>query len=95
MGLVESIFCEVDHLIIDLVRCLLVNAVFDTARHALRLVSIDEVLALLFHDGCLFLRHRTAHQIGTPQRVACQCLYNLHNLLLVDDTAVRRLQNRL
>ena len=32
MGFVEGVFREVDHLVIDLVRCLLINAVFDTAR---------------------------------------------------------------
>ncbi len=43
----------------------------------------------------LFLGHGAAHQIGTSQRIAAEIAENLHDLLLINDTAVGHVQNRL
>ena len=91
MGLIKGVFREVRHVIVDLVRCLLIDAVRDTALYALLGVSVDEVLALLRHDCRFFLRHGTAHKVTSTERISGQVSYDLHNLLLVDDTAVSRL----
>ena len=88
MGFVEGVFREVDHLVVDGVGGLLVDAVGNTALHSLLRIAVDEVLPLLFHHCGLFLGHGAAHQIASAQRVAGQIPHNLHYLLLVDDAAV-------
>ena len=91
MGLVEGILGKINHFIINLLGCLLWNAVCDTARHALLRISEDEILPFLLHDGSLFLGHGTTYQVASSQGITCQLLYDLHNLLLVDNAAVRGL----
>ena len=64
------------------------NAPLNTAGNAFALISENEVLTLFLHDGGFLFRHRTADQIRTAQRITAQGAYNLHNLLLIDNTAI-------
>ena len=57
--------------------------------------TVNELRALLRHDLGVFLPHRLAQQVGLSQRVAGDALRDLHDLLLVDDDAVRLLQDLL
>jgi len=91
MGLVEGVLCEVRHVIVNLVCRLLVDPVGDTALYALFLISVNKVLALLRHDRRLFLRHGTAHKVASAEGISGEISDDLHDLLLVDDTAVGRL----
>ena len=95
MGFVEGILGEIHHIIIDAARNLLTDSLGDAARYSLLRVSVDEVCALLLHDRLLFLTHGTAHEVAPPHGIAAQITHNLHNLLLIDNTAVGGLQNRL
>ena len=94
MGFVKRIFREIDHLIIDLIRRLLVDPVLHTSRHIRLFVPIDKDLALLLHDVAFFLGHGTAQKVAPPQRVPRKVAHDLHDLLLVHDTPVGRLQDR-
>ena len=57
--------------------------------------AVDEDAALLGHLLGLLLAHRAAQQVGAAQRVAGQHLRDLHHLLLVQDHAIGRRQDRL
>ena len=94
MRLVEGILREVDHLVIDVVRRRLIDAPRDAARDVLLRITIDEVLPLLLHDLRFFLAHGTAHEVRASHRVAGEITHDLHDLLLVDDTAIGRLEDR-
>ena len=91
MGFVERIFGKIDHGIVDRVRCLLADAIGDTALNPLFFISINKVLPLRIDDILLLFTHGPSDVIRLSHRIACQLLHNLHNLLLVDDTAVGRL----
>ena len=54
--------------------------------------AVDEDALLLRHLLGLLLAHRAAEEIGAAERVAGERLRDLHDLLLVDDDAVRRLE---
>ena len=90
MRLIKCIFCKIDHLIVNMVCRLFINPIGDTALYSLCLISINEVLTLFFHDSRLFLTHCTAHQIASAHGIASQVTDDLHNLLLVNDTAIGR-----
>ncbi len=62
---------------------------------ALSLAPSYEVTALLIQYFTLLLRHSPAQQIRFTQREASHPRSDLHNLLLIDDNAIRILQNRL
>ena len=94
MGFVKSVSCEIDHLIINMICSLLINAILNTSLYVFFLIAVHEILAFLLHDRRLLLGHGTAHQIASAHGIARQIANDLHNLFLVDDTAVRRLQNR-
>ena len=93
--LVERVLREVRHLVVDVARDLLADPVCDAAGDIGFRIAVNEFLALLRHDLRLFLRHRAADQIGPSHRVAGEIADDLHDLLLIDDAAVRRFQNRL
>ena len=95
MGFVECILRKIDHFIIDLIGCLFINSIFNTARHTVLLISIDKDLALFLHHIALFLGHGTAKKIASSQCVSGKVTHDLHNLLLIDNTSVSRRQNRL
>ncbi len=56
---------------------------------------MHKIFALLLHNIRLFLAHRAAHQVAAPQRISAKVAHNLHNLLLIDDTAIGGRKNRL
>ena len=95
MGLVEGVFGKIHHIVVNPGSNLFGNAVCHTPRHALRFISVNEVSPLLFHHGLLFLAHGAAHQIAPPKGIAPQIPDNLHYLLLINDTAVGGVKNRL
>ena len=88
MGLVKCIFCKVNHLIVDVVGRLLINPILHTALNALLLIAVHEIMAFLFHDRGLLLTHGPAHQVAPSHGVSGQVTHDLHDLLLVYDTAV-------
>ena len=94
MGFIERILGKIDHFIIDLVRRLLIDPVFDTSRNAVLFVAINKDLALFLHHIRLFLRHRTAEKIASPERIPRQIPHDLHHLFLIHDTAVSRRKDR-
>ena len=94
MRLVKCIFCKINHLIINLIGNLFTDSVCNTSRNPFRLISIYKVLALFLHHIALFLGHRTAHQVASSKCIPSQIPHNLHNLLLIHNTSIRRFQNR-
>ena len=85
--LVEAVARERLDVVEDLVRF--------PALVALLLGAFDERIALRRHDLGVLLPHRLAQQVGLAERVAGDALRDLHHLLLVDDDAVRLLQDLL
>ena len=63
--------------------------------HAARHRAAHEHRALLGHLLGLLLAHRAAQQVGAAERVAGEHLRDLHDLFLVEDHAVGRLEHRL
>ncbi len=57
--------------------------------------AVDENLTLSLHLFGLLFSHSPPQQVGGTKRKAGQLLGNLHHLLLVQNYAVRRLENRL
>ena len=94
MALIECVVREVHHLIEDAVRDRLRYTICKTARNALLFVSVDKIAALLLHDGLLLLGHRASDQVAPAHAVAAEIPHDLHDLLLIDNAAVGRLENR-
>ena len=94
MTLIEGIFCKVRHFIEYFFCHFGGNAVFHTARHFIA-DAVNEIFPFLRHNRGFFLTHGTAHQVASSQTVSSQITHNLHNLFLIDDTAVSIFQNRL
>ena len=67
VGLIEGVLAEVNHLVVDMICDFLGDAFFDAALNAFGFVSVDEVLPLLLHDLCLFLRHGLSNEVGPGQ----------------------------
>ena len=88
VGLVEGVVCKVQHLVKDVVCHLLGHAVGGTAADVFLRVAEDEVLPLGFQHVKLLFGHGPAHHVGLAQTVASQQAENLHDLLLIDNTAV-------
>ena len=86
VGFVEGVGSEVHHLVEDMVRHLLLDAPFHGPFHAVR--AVDEILPLPGHHVVLLLAHGPADDVGSAQGVAAQGADNLHDLLLIDHTAV-------
>ena len=93
MGFIERIARKGGHTVKDRVCNILRHAVCNGAAAAF--VSVNENLPLLLHDAVLFLRHCTAHQIGTAVGIARKRTADLHNLLLIDDAAEGFFEDRL
>ena len=91
MGFVKRVLREIDHGIVDLVRRLLADAVRNTSPDALLLISINKIMTLRVDDILLLLAHCAPDIIRLSHRIARKILYDLHDLLLIDDTAVSRL----
>ena len=69
---------------------LLIDPVGYTAHNTLFRISVNEILAFLFHDRCLLFRHGSSNQVTPAHGISGQIPHDLHNLFLVDDTAVSR-----
>ena len=95
MRLVKCIFRKAHHAVKDFIRRRLVDPPGSASGHVFLRVSHDKVPAFLCHDIRLLLGHGTAHQIAAPVGIASQVADDLHHLLLVDDTAIGSLQDRL
>ena len=91
MRFVKRILGEVDHGVVDTVGSLLADAVGNTALDAALGISVYEALALRVDDVLFFLAHRTADVVRLPHRISRKLLHDLHNLLLIHDTAIGRL----
>jgi hypothetical protein len=81
--LVEAVVGELGEQVEDEIRLRLGDAALGRA--------LDEDAALLFHLGADLLAHGAAQQVGLSERVAGQFLGDLHHLFLVDDDALRLL----
>ena len=86
MGFVEAVARERLHLIEDVIRARRLDTPLRRA--------LQEYGALLRHLLRLLLAHRTPQQVGAAERIAGQDLRDLHDLLLIQDHAVGRLQRR-
>ena len=95
MRFIKCILCKIYHFIIDFIRCRLVDSICNTSRNSLCFISINEVLALFFHDRGLLFGHCSTYQVASAQSITGQVTHDLHNLLLIYDTSISRLQNRL
>ena len=95
MGLVKGVVCKGDDFIIDGLAHRFRHAVGDATSNALLLVTIDEDLSLCLDDFHLFLGNGPANIIRLTHGITAQTAKNLNNLLLVDNTAVGYLQDRL
>ena len=87
MGFVEPVAREFFHQVEDMRRLRLTYPAGDCAA--------DKHRALLGHFLGLFLAHRPAQEVGAAERVARQRLGDLHDLFLVEDHAVGRLERGL
>ena len=94
MGLIEGILCEVNHCIIDVIGLILRDPVPDAARNVFPVIAVDEVLTLLLHHLGFLLAHGAADEVGAAERIAAEVTHDAHDLLLVDDAAVGRFENR-
>ena len=65
-----------------------------TAGYSFLCISVNEVCTLFLHDICLFLTHGTTNQVTSSHRITAQITHDLHNLLLIYDTAIGRCQDR-
>ena len=95
MGLVEGVLGKIHHGVVDPGGHLLVDPARGTAGDTFLRISVDEIAALLLHDGLLLFAHGTADQVTPAKGVAAQVADDLHDLLLVDDTAVSRFEDGL
>ena len=95
MGFVKRILCKIHHGIVNTVCRFLINAVCHAAPDAARLISVDETLPLRVNDILLFFTHGAADVVRLSHRITRKLLYNLHHLLLIDDTSIGWLKDRL
>ena len=92
MGLVECVFREAYHLVEDLLCGIFRHTVSHTScdLHIAVIIGLamDKVLFFLQHNVHLFLTHGTAHQVGTSIGITAQIAHDLHDLLLIHQTAI-------
>ena len=94
VALIERIFCEICHFIEDGFRRFHRDTILHTAGHFIP-VAVDEFLSFLCHHVGFFLTHGTADKVASAKAVARQVTHDLHNLLLINDTTVGVIQDRL
>ena len=92
---VERILCEVHHIFINLACNRFCDPFRNTSRYALFLITIYKVRPFFFHNRLFLFTHSTTHQVTSSQRISAQISYNLHNLFLINDTAIGRGKDRL
>ena len=97
MRLIKGIRRKALHFIKDILGHLCRHAVFLTARHRHGSIVVEqpmqENLLLPLHYIVLLFAHRPPHNVGPPQGIARQAAENLHDLLLINNTAVSNIQN--
>ena len=86
--LVERVVCEIHDLVKQTCRNCFGHAALDGAVNAQLLVAVDEVDALLFQLLHLLFTHGAAHHICLAERISRKALEHLHDLFLIDHTAV-------
>ena len=86
--LVERIVCKIHDLVKQTCRNCFGHAALDGAVNAQLLVAVDEVDALLFQLLHLLFTHGAAHHICLAERISRKALEHLHNLFLIDHTAI-------
>ena len=74
--------------------CILRDASGNTAGDIFFRIAVYKVAALLFHDRLLLFTHGPADQVAPSQSIAAQVPDNGHDLLLIDNTAIGRGQDR-
>ena len=91
MALVEGVGRKAGHFVVDLVCYLLRDAVGNTARAFVAGLgaAVHKMFPLGFHDGVLLFAHGAADVICLSEGEARQLPEDLHDLLLIDDNAVR------
>ena len=95
MTLVEGVGCKAGHLIVNFVCNLFRDTVCHTARALVAGVcaAVDKMFPLRLHHSVFLLAHGTADIICLPERKARQLPEDLHDLFLIDDTAIGHIQN--
>ena len=88
MCLVERVVCEIHDLVKQACRNSFGHAALDGAVNAQLLIAVDEVDALLFQLLHLLFAHGAAHHICLAERVTRKALEHLHDLFLINHTAV-------
>ncbi len=88
VSFVEGIVCKVQHLVKDVVCHLLRHAVGGASADVFLRIAENEVVPLGLQHVKFLFGHGAAHHVGLAQTVACQQAEDLHDLLLIDDTAV-------
>ena len=99
MGFIERVRRERGHIVEDCDRHIFGNAAAFATLHHHRPVligqAVEEDLPLPFHHIVFFLGHGPADHIGPAEGIPRELTENLHDLLLIHDTAVGHVQNRL
>ena len=95
MGLIKRILGKIHHCTIDMLCNLRCNTIGFTAGNTFLCITMDKVRTLFLHNVRLFLTHGAAHQVTSSHCISTQITYDLHNLLLIYDTAISRRKNRL
>ena len=90
MRFIKCIFGKINHFIKNLICCFFRNSSMDAPFYAFFLITVNKVLTFPCHDITLFFGHCPAHKIASSKRVSGKAHYNLHNLFLINDTAVSR-----
>ena len=91
VGFVERIRRKADHIVVNFVGNIFRHAVGNTACALLArlLAAVDKVLTLRLHDLELLFTHGAADVISLAEAEAGQLAADLHDLLLIDNNAVR------
>ena len=95
MGLIERVLGKIHHRVIDMGCDGGADPLGDAARNALFGIAVDKIAPLLLHDFLLLLGHGAPHQIASSERIAAQIPHDLHDLFLIYDAPVGRLENGL
>ena len=90
MGFVKRILGEICHFIINLIGSLLVDAICNAARYTFLRISVHKILTFLCHNIGFLLGHGTSHKVTSSKSISRQITHDLHNLLLIDNTAISR-----
>ena len=94
MRFIERILGKVDHRIIYLICRICRYTIADTAGNASLRTAVHEILTFLVDNVLLLLAHRTTYIVSLSHRISCKVSDYPHDLFLIYDTAVCRIQYR-